>query len=266
MDTIGLGTYRLKGPNLREIIADAVEIGYRSFDTAQVYRNEEDVGAAIKAAIEKGLVRREDIFITTKVSPKNMGENKTRQSVIESNNKLGLHYIDLVLIHWPGAQGLKVDSELNRQRRREAWTDLEKLVSEHGAIAKQIGVSNYTVRHIEELLTYASVKPVLNQVEMHPLLFQYDLLNYCRDHNIILQAYSSFGEGVLLKDDDSTTSYILSTIATNNQATKAQILLSWALSHNIPVIPKASKYDRLKENFESKTVTTSQQARLRNAE
>ena len=223
-------------------------------DTATVYRNEEIIGSVLSDDdFLKGVgVTREDIFLTTKVAPGDQGRGKCKDGVLLSMKKLAVDYLDLVLIHWPGVEGVDHKSSKNALLRKESWLDLEELVRE-GKV-RSIGVSNYTEQHLQELLDNCRIKPAVNQVEFHPLLNQKELLAYCRSNDIVLQAYSSLGSGKGVQI--MTSREILKEIATTKdpydikEVSVAQILLKWALKHGVPIIPKTSSMDRLNENFD----------------
>jgi diketogulonate reductase-like aldo/keto reductase len=159
-------------------------------------------------------------------------------------DRLQLDYIDCFLIHWPAKQGLKSHDERNATLRRDSWKALERLFRE-GKV-RAIGISNYTIAHLDDLLAYAEIPPHVLQVEFHPLLFQSDLLAYCRHHQIHLQAYSSFGEGQLVQSPPAE----LTRIARDYNVSVAQVLLRWAHQHDVSVIPKASSQNHLVSNVD----------------
>lgn len=223
-------------------------------DTATVYKNEEVIGNIItdESFLKELNITREDIFITTKVAPRDQGRGKCRDGVLLSMKKLCVDYLDMVLIHWPGVEGVDQKSSKNLLLRNESWLDLQELVRE-GKI-RSIGVSNYTRDHLEELLDSCNIKPVVNQVEFHPFLYQKDLLEFCRSKDVVLQAYSSLGTGKF--SETLMSQEILKEIASTKdpydikEVSVAQVLLKWAIKHGVPVIPKTSSVDRLKENFD----------------
>ncbi|KAI1280721.1 Glyoxal reductase [Halotydeus destructor] len=246
MPTVGLGTYKLRDElECKAIVAKSLDLGYRLIDTAEVYRNEHIIGNVIKDATSKGLSR-DDLFITTKIGPASQGKGKCRQAVLSSIEKLQLDFVDLVLIHWPGVSGLDPQSDQHAEGRQESWEDLEQLVAE--GLIRSIGVSNYTTSHLEQLLLHCKVKPVLNQVEFHPLCYQKELLDFCNKNGIVLQAYSSLGsaEGYA----ELTQIPVINDIAKNRGVSVPQVLLKWALQHNVPVIPKTAKEERLQVNMD----------------
>ncbi|TPX62885.1 hypothetical protein PhCBS80983_g00166 [Powellomyces hirtus] len=245
MPVIGLGTYRSKGDNCRNVVKEAIRCGYRLIDTAAVYKNEEAVGAAVAELIALGEVAREDLFITTKISPRDQGYEKAYSAALES-----LH-LDCLLLHWPGSSGRRVDDPRNMANRHESWRALERLYAEKKVRA--IGVSNFNQYHLENLLgeAGATIVPHVNQFEFHPAIYpiQASLTFYLEAKEIQPQAYSSFGEGALL--NGSTIIKGVLEIAEARKATVAQVLLKWAMQHGFLVIPKTTSSQRLAENLAS---------------
>ncbi len=222
----GLGTFRMKkAVETRSAILQALKAGYRHIDTAKIYENEKDLGKAIR---ESGIPR-EDIFVTTKLGNADHGYQKALKACEKSLKRLGLSYVDLYLIHWP-VEGI----------RKETWRALGTLLVE--GKCRAIGVSNYMIRHLEELLEDSSVIPAVNQVEFHPYLYQKDLLQFCREHNIQLETYCPLTRGKRLDDPK------LRSLADHYSKTPAQILIRWALQHDLVVIPKSSNPGRILEN------------------
>ena len=226
MPVFGLGTY-LSGSSqeTQDIVAYALEIGYRHIDTARFYGNERDIGKAIK----KSGIPRKDIFITTKLWNSDHGYNRALEAFEESLEDLGLEYVDLYLIHWP-VQTL----------RMESWRALEKLQVE--GKCRAIGVSNYMIDHLTDLLAISPVMPAVNQVEFSPFLYQKDLLEFCRSNNIQLESYSPLTKGHML--DDAR----LSEVARKYSKSTAQILIRWTLQKDVIVIPKSSRKEKIREN------------------
>ena len=223
---LGFGVFKSKpGTETENAVAYALITGCRHIDTAQIYRNEKDVGEALR----KSEVPRDDFFITTKIWNNNQGYDKTMRTFDESLDVMGLSYIDLLLIHWP-----------LEKLRKETWKALEKLYNEKRCRA--IGVSNYTVNHLKEMEDYAEITPAVNQVEFHPFLYQKELLNYCIKKNITLAAYSPLTRGEKL--DNET----LVSIAGRYNKTPAQILIRWCLQHDLVVLPKSVHRERILEN------------------
>ena len=226
MPLLGLGTYMTRsGRETENVVLWALDAGYRLIDTASLYENERFIGKALK----KSGVPREEVFVTTKLWNDDHGYGRALAAFQESLGKLGLDYIDLYLIHWP-VERLRGDS----------WRALETVLAD--GKCRAIGVSNYTIGHLEELLESSSTVPAVNQVEFSPYLFQRDLLDFCRAHNIQLDAYSPLTRGRRLGDRK------LAHIAERYGKSPAQVLIRWALQHEVVVIPKSSRMDRIQEN------------------
>ncbi|XP_051993579.1 glyoxal reductase [Xyrauchen texanus] len=240
MPLLGLGTFRLQGQeDTYNAVDAALTAGYRAFDTAAVYRNEAHIGHALRCLLPKHGLSREDVFICSKLGPKDQG-SKAKHGCLRSLDQLGLGYIDLYLIHWPGTQGLPVGDTQNPGNRAQSWAVLEEFYSE--GKFRAIGVSNYTIDHMRELLKICKVSPAVLQVEFHPKLAQKELRGLCEERGVCFQAYSSLGTGVLLSDP------VVQDVARECGRTSAQVLLRWAVQQNIPVLPKSSQPKRVEEN------------------
>ncbi|UNL86773.1 aldo/keto reductase [Priestia koreensis] len=226
MPWFGLGVYKVEeGQTAVDAVRMAIQHGYRSIDTASFYKNEESVGKGIR---ESGIPR-EELFITTKVWNTEQGYEETLSAFDQSLTKLGLDYIDLYLIHWPVKDTFK-----------ETWRALEKLYKDEKVRA--IGVSNFNINHLERLLEDAKVKPMVNQVEYHPLLSQEELHQYCKENGIQLEAWSPLMRGQLLENP------VLVDIANKYSKSTAQVVLRWDLQNGVVTIPKSTKETRIIEN------------------
>ena len=226
MPVLGLGMWQAgSGKQTRKAVATALEIGYRLFDTAKLYGNESDLGTAIR---ESGIPR-EEIFVMTKLWNNDQGYESGLRAFEKSRRELGLDYVDLYLIHWP-VPGL----------RQESWKALLKIRDE--GLARSIGVSNYTIRHLEELLRATPAPPAVNQVEFHPFLYQKELLEFCVSKKIQLEAYSPLTRGHRLDHP------VIAQIAARHGRTPAQVLIRWSLQHGLVVIPKSIRPERIREN------------------
>ncbi|MFD1176469.1 aldo/keto reductase [Paenibacillus puldeungensis] len=230
MPWLGIGVFKVEeGPELVNAIKFAIKHGYRSIDTAAIYENEAGVGQAIREGIKDAGISREELFITSKVWSSDLGYEATIAAYETSLKKLGLDYLDLYLIHWP-VEG----------KYKEAWRALETLYKE-GKI-KAIGVSNFQVHHLKDLMLEAQVKPMVNQVEYHPRLTQKEVQTFCQDNEIQLEAWSPLMQGQLLNDP------ILIEIAKKYSKTVPQIILRWDLQNGVITIPKSTKEQRIIEN------------------
>jgi len=224
--SVGLGTWSLKGAECRRVVKMALKLGYRHIDTAEMYGNEADIGAAMKD------FDRSKIFVTSKVR----GENLRYDDVIEACNRsldaLGTGYLDLYLIHWP-VEEVPLEETLKAFR---------KLLDE-GKI-KSAGVSNFDKNLLETALKMADFPITVNQVEFHPYKYRKNLLDFCKDSDVVVTAYSPLGVGKLLQDK------VINEVAARYNMTAAQVCLRWSLQKGVVVIPKASSEAHLKENLD----------------
>lgn len=225
MPVLGLGTLHAMGETVQNAVIYAIEMGYGHVDTAKAYGNEIDVGIAVK----RSGIPRKDIFITTKLWNDDHGYDNALKAINRSLKSLGFDYIDLYLVHWPVSG-----------RRVETWKAMEKILKTGKAHA--IGVSNFTVRHIEELLAETEVVPAVNQIEFTPYLYQKELQEYCEGKDIKIEAWSPLTHGVKLNDTK------LIGVANKYGKSPAQILIRWGLQHNAIVIPKSVCKERIIEN------------------
>jgi diketogulonate reductase-like aldo/keto reductase len=223
---LGLGVYQSPpGQATQNAVKWALEYGYRHVDTARIYGNEKDVGLGLR----ESRVPREDVFITTKLWNSDHGYEPALRACEESLRRLGLSYVDLYLIHWPepGARG-------------ETWKAMVKLHND--GKCRAIGVSNYTIRHLKELLDGSDVVPAVNQVEFHPFLYQKELLDFCRANKVQLEAYSPLTRAERLHHPK-----VLATAARHKRS-PAQVLIRWSLQHGLVAIPKSTRRERILEN------------------
>lgn len=228
MPVFGLGTYLTRsGKEAQDAVSYALEIGYRLIDTAAMYGNEEDVGEAVR----RSGIPREEIFVTTKLWNSDHGYDEAIAAFEESQKRLGLDYVDLYLIHWPV-----------EDLRQESWRGLETLLQE--GKCRAVGVSNYMTWHLEELLSTSSTAPAVNQVEFSPYLYLRDLHDFCRAHQVQLEAYSPLTKGHKLNDPK------LGEVARKYSKSPAQVLIRWALQKGVVVIPKSTRKERIKQNAE----------------
>ncbi|KAL1915848.1 uncharacterized protein VTP21DRAFT_6236 [Calcarisporiella thermophila] len=248
MPVLGLGTYRMKDPQqIKSVVRAAIESGYRLIDSATGYGNEASIGEVLRELFADPALnlKREDVFIASKLAPKDQGYDACTRAVEKSLQNFGVEYIDLYYIHWPGTQGLKPEDPRNAENRRESWRALEQLYKQ-GKL-RAIGVSNYTVEHLNQLLSHCEIPPAACQFEIHPLYHDLPLINLCRERGIQVQAYSSLGEGHLVREDGIVLPQIYK-IAAWHEKTPAQILLRWAVQHGYGIIPKSTSEERVREN------------------
>lgn len=222
----GFGVYKLTDSStFSNIIQNAYNDGYRLFDTAQMYGNEKDLGKALKSLN----VDRDKYFITTKVAEKNQGYEQAIESVKQSLKNLQLDYVNLLLVHWP-VHSMFFDT----------WRAFEDMKKE--GLTKSIGVSNYSMIHLQYLATQASEMPVLDQLECHPWLSEKPMLKFNQDHHIVTQAWAPLGRGRIFDEP------IIQNLAKKYHHTPAQIILRWHLQNGLSIIPKSAHASRIKEN------------------
>ena len=228
--SVGLGVFKTPpGPTTERAVRWALEIGYRHIDTATYYQNESDVGAAVRAS---GLPR-EEVFVTSKLWHTDHGFDRAMKAARASAERLGLGYLDLYLIHWPRAD--------TPSARLDSWRALERLQAD--GLVRAIGVSNYTVRHLKELLASAQVVPAVDQIEMHPFVFDPALVAFCEEHGIHVEAWAPLTRGHRL---DHPT---VVAVAEVHRRTPAQVLVRWGLEHGFIELPKSVHRERIEENF-----------------
>ncbi len=224
MPYLGLGTYKLRGSSVDDIIKWAYDFGYRHFDTATYYNNEEELGSIFKR------FPRENLFITTKIWPNDFGYEKTLKAFDGNLKRLQFDYVDQLLIHWPS----------DKQKTLETWEAFIKLNND--GKARSIGVSNFSIKEIENLKEAGDVVPATNQIKFTPNLINNKLMEYCAKEHIKIVAYSPLNVGRGLKNKK------LSILAQKYNKTVPQLIIRWNVQQGVIVIPKTSKKDRLKEN------------------
>lgn len=265
---IGLGTWQSSKGEVYSAVLNALKLGYKHIDCAFIYANEEEVGTAIKDAITNKIITREELFVTSKLWCNCHEPDKVSFAIKKSLTSLQLDYLDMYLIHWPVAYKFehispKDASEmipLEQLPIIETWQAMEELAKQ--GLAKNIGVSNFSIKKLQDLLNKASIKPSNNQVELHPYLQQEELLKFCNNNKILLTAYSPLGSSprntntdslILLKDE------VINEIALKHKATPAQILIAWAIARNTAVIPKSINTERIKQNLDAYNINLSQE-------
>jgi methylglyoxal/glyoxal reductase len=225
MPYFGLGVYKAEdGHEVINSVSSALRVGYRHVDTASLYGNEKGVGTAIR---QSGL-KREEVFVTSKVWNSDQGYESTLKAFDVSLKNLGFDYLDLYLIHWP------------KDKRKETWKAFEKLYKQ--GIVKAIGVSNFLKFQLEDLMQSAEIMPMVNQMEFHPYLVQQELIDYCHQHKIQYEAWSPLMQGRILSDKTLTQ------LAQKYHKDVAQIILRWNLQKDVVTIPKSSKPERILSN------------------
>ncbi|ASI34408.1 MULTISPECIES: aldo/keto reductase [unclassified Exiguobacterium] len=229
MPQLGYGVFKVPEEEVYQAVLEALRAGYRSIDTAMIYENEAGVGRALR---DSGIPR-EEIFLTTKVWNADQGYAETLAAFETSLTKLGVDYVDLYLIHWPMP---------NEDRYVDTWHALEELYKQ--GKTKAIGVSNFHIPHLKRILEEGTVVPAVNQIELHPFLSQEEIRTFCKEHDILVEAWSP-----LMKGRDALTEPVITDIATTKDKTPAQVILRWHIQHGIIAIPKSVTPSRIRENL-----------------
>jgi alcohol dehydrogenase (NADP+) len=263
LHAIGLGTWKAKGNEVKQAVKEALYAGYRHIDTAAVYGNESEIGEALSEVFAEGTILREDVRITSKLWNNAHRESHVIPALLDSLKKLKLDYLDLYLIHWPVAFKSEVGFpsttsdylSLEEVPIIETWRKMEE--AKQNGMVRHIGVSNFSEEKLKDLLSKASIQPEMNQVELHPLLQQNDLLEFCNAHSIFLTAYSPLGSGDRsseMKGNDEPNLMELQEInelAKKHNRTAAQILIAWHLQRGTAVIPKSTSKEHIIANFKA---------------
>ncbi len=266
MHAIGLGTWKAKGKEVKQAVKDALYAGYRHIDTAAVYGNEKDIGEALREVFEEGNILREDLFITSKLWNDSHQKAYVIPALEKSLRELQLEYLDLYLIHWPVAfkPGVGFPEKpdhyfsLDEVPIIETWKELEG--AKNDGLVRHIGVSNFSEKKLNDLVSKATIKPEMNQVELHPLLQQDALLNYCQSENILVTGYSPLGSGDRsdqMKADDEPNLMDLPeivAIAKKHMSSAAQILIAWQTHRGTAVIPKSTTKENIINNFQAASI------------
>ena len=230
---LGFGVFQIDPADTQAAVEKALEVGYRHVDTAKVYGNEAEVGAALKASGLAG-----EVYVTTKLWNADQGHDATLRAFDESIDRLGLDAVDLYLIHWPTPE---------RDLYVDTWRAFEEI--KDGGRARSIGVSNFRVEDLQRLADEGLSTPAVNQVELHPALVQSGLTAYHREHGIVTEAWSPLAQGMVLDEDE------VREIAAEHDATPGQVVLAWHLAQDHVVFPKSVTPSRIEENFASTGLT-----------
>ncbi|XP_057364886.1 aldo-keto reductase family 1 member B1-like [Daphnia carinata] len=261
MPIMGFGTYSGKPEEFTRMISDAINAGYRHIDGAMFYGNEVDVGNAVRQKIEEKVVKREDLFLVSKLWPTFMSPHLVEPTLRQTLKDLQTDYLDLYLIHWPTAfeenMGLVPKGEDGKILFKtvdfvDTWKSMEACVRQ--GLVRSIGISNFNSQQISRLMSHCSIKPVTNQIEVHAYLNQKKLIEFCSQHAIIVTAYGPLGRPGFQKDDSEPVLILdpkVKELSAKYGRTPAQIALRYLTMQNLPVIPKSSTKSRIEENLAS---------------
>ncbi|XP_050359244.1 aldo-keto reductase AKR2E4-like isoform X2 [Nymphalis io] len=243
------GMTKSQNKQLRNVILEAIDIGYRHFDTASVYETEGEIGEAVRMKIKEGVVQREDIFLTTKLWNTQHKREQVMKALQETLQKMELNYVDLYLMHWPIA--LNDDYTHSDVDYMETWRGMEDV--QRLGLAKSIGVSNFNKEQLQRVLQEGSIKPVVIQIEIHPQIIQKELVDYAQSQDIVVMGFSPFGSLVMRYGmqfpGPKLDNPVLMEIANKYKKTTPQVVLRWLVDRNIIPIPKTTKHKRLEENI-----------------
>ncbi len=263
----GLGTWKSEPGQVKNAVKAALTIGYKHIDCAPIYGNEKEIGEGLNESFAESVVKREDIFITSKLWNSRHHKDDVVPGLQQTLQDLQLDYLDLYLIHWPVAFKPDVNFPENASDLLplsevpliETWQGMEQAVKE--GLVKNIGVSNFSIKKLDNIINNCHIKPSMNQVECHPYLQQDELLTYCNKNDIALTAYSPLGSNdrpQFIKQENEPIlleNKVIKNIAQKHQATPAQILIQWAIERGTVVIPKSVSPERIKQNYEAQNIS-----------
>ena len=253
---MGLGTWLSKSNEVYDAVIEAIKAGYRHIDCAYIYGNEKEIGRALAFAFSSGLVTREEMFITSKLWNSDHAPKRVAMAIDKTLTDLRLEYLDLYLMHWPiafkgGHEQVKSVSDLvplDEMPLEVTWDAM--IAQKEAGLVRHVGVSNFSISKLQQLLEKSKTKPEVNQVEIHPYFQQNELINFCNANNILVTAYSPLGSKSLMKNDEGIQQdKIIVELAKKHNCSTAQLILAWGLQRGYAVIPKSTNKERIIENI-----------------
>lgn len=271
MQAIGLGTWKSTSEDIYGVVKDALKLGYRHIDCATIYGNEAGVGRALADSIDEGVVKRDEVWVTSKLWNNAHAPEDVQPTLEKTLTDLKIDYVDLYLVHWPIAYKKHVQYHtsaddfipLREMPILDTWRKMEEMLG--NGLCRHIGVSNFSIKKLEALLKDAKIKPEMNQIELHPYLQQTAMLEFCNKNGIYLTGYAPLGSSdrpARLKVDDEPillNDPVIEKIASRNRISPAQVLIGWAVQRGTSVIPKSVRKERLVENLDADRVSLSEQ-------
>ncbi|CAK0784459.1 hypothetical protein CVIRNUC_007663 [Coccomyxa viridis] len=249
---LGLGTWKADKGDAGRIVSNALKAGYRHLDFAMMYGNQAEIGQAMTEVFKEGKVKREDVWMTSKLDNSHHAGPDVEKAARQVLKELQQDYLDLFLVHWPLVSGCKGDTL--QPPIKETWQAMEKLVDQ--GLVRSIGISNFSVKKIKDILTYARIKPAVHQIEVHPVWTNQYNIDYCMKEGIHVTAYSPLGSpdsAEMMKRQDKQSvmdNPTVKEVASKHKKAAAEVLLAWGLKHDTSVIPKTTKVKNLKSNLE----------------
>ncbi len=257
---LGLGTWKSQPGEVRKAVYWAIEAGYRHIDCAAIYQNEKEVGQGIADALADGLVKRKELFVTSKLWNSSHRHEDVGNAINQTLSDLRMDYVDLYLIHWPIAFKPEIGFATSREQYytyndvplTQTWEAMQDVQKK--GLAKHIGVSNFNQKKLTEIMSIGGLQPEMNQVELHPFLPQQGLVDFCIEHGILVTAYSPLGSPDSRQDRHANDPKLLinpvvKEIASKHKASEGQILIAYSIARDIVVIPKSVNQERIKENL-----------------